>query len=274
MSTPPAEGTSGEATIDQHAGVAVLRRGRGTELLLVHGGASPVSTWRGLEPLARRWTLVIVHRRGFDPSPPPTSGYQDFDEDANDVASLLHNRPHVIAHSYGAVGAVIAATKNPARIRSLTLLEPAIHPLDDPDTRQWKNIAEACLADGLETDPAVLRQFLRIAGSPLTDEGPLPKHVARAVQRAHRTRSPYEARPALHRLREAGIPALVASGGHAHVIERNAEAVADQLGAERIVCPGAGHFVSAAPGFAVELERFLTRANRRRPSSPTGSPSF
>lgn len=123
-------------------------------------------------------------------------------------------------------------------------------------------MGEACLADGLDTDPAVLRQFLRIAGSPVADEGPLPEHVARAIHRAQHTRSPYEARPALHRLRAAGIPALVASGDHADVIERNADAVAGQLGAERIVCPGAGHFVAAAPGFSAALERFLARAER------------
>lgn len=225
---------------------------------MVHGGASPAATWRGLEPLAGRWALTIVHRRGFDPSPPPSKGYQDFDEDANDIASLLGNRPHLIAHSYGAVGAVIAATRSPGRIRSLTLIEPAIHPLEDPDTTRWRSLGEACLAEGLDTDPAVLRQFLRIAGSPVADDGPLPEHVRRAVRRTHRTRSPYEARPALHRLRAAGIPTLVASGDHADVIERNADAVAEQLGAERIVCPGAGHFVAAAPGFATELERFLT----------------
>lgn len=252
----------------EHAGVAVLRRGCGTELLLVHGGAGPVPTWRGLEPLAKRWALTIVYRRGFDPSPPPTNGYQDFDEDATDIASLLHGRPHVIAHSYGAVGAVIAATRNPARVRSLTLLEPAIHPLDDPESRQWKSLGETCLADGLDTDPAMLRQFLRIAGSPVPDDGPIPENVARAVTRAHHTRSPYEARPGLHRLRTAGIPALVASGGHADVIERNAEAVAGQLGAERLVSPGAGHFLAASPGFVAELERFLVRANRRRASLP------
>ncbi|HEX3736194.1 MAG TPA: alpha/beta hydrolase [Solirubrobacterales bacterium] len=237
-------------------------------MLLVHGGAGPVPTWKGLEQLADRWTLATLYRRGFDPSPPPTSGRQDFDEDATDIASVLAARPHVVAHSYGAVGTVLAAIREPARVRSLTLLEPAIHPLEDLETRRWRRIGEACLTDGLDADPTLLRQFLRIAGSPVPDEGPLPDHAAQAVRRAHGSRSPYEARPALHRIRAAGIPTLVASGGHADIIERNAEAVADQLGAERIVCPGAGHFVAAAPDFAAELERFLTRANRRLAASP------
>ena len=49
--------------------VAVIREGAGPEVLLVHGGASPARTWSGLEYLSKRWTLVYVYRRGFDPSP-------------------------------------------------------------------------------------------------------------------------------------------------------------------------------------------------------------
>jgi pimeloyl-ACP methyl ester carboxylesterase len=66
----------------------------------------------------------------------------------------------------------------------------------------------------------------------------------------------------LHRLidlRRAGIPSMVASGAHHHAIETICDALATALNAERIVCPGAGHFVPAAPGFADELARFLTR---------------
>lgn len=244
--------------------VAVHRIGRGPEVLLVHGGASPASTWKGLEPLAERWTLAIVYRRGFDPSPPPKTGRQDFDEDANDLARLLDNHPHVVAHSYGAVGAVIAAIRDPAHVRSLTLIEPALHPLDDPDTARFKHMGEAFLNDGLDTDPAVLREFLHVAGSPVPARGPLPDHVAGAVRRAHGSRSPFEARPPLHRLRTASIPSLVASGGHTDVIERNADAVADELGARHVIAKGAGHFVAAAPGFATQLEAFLVSVEQSR----------
>jgi hypothetical protein len=52
------------------------------------------------------------------------------------------------------------------------------------------------------------------------DEGPLPHQVARGVRRAHGSRLPGEARPALDVLRDAGIPSLVASGGHAADLER------------------------------------------------------
>jgi hypothetical protein len=49
----------------------------------------------------------------------------------------------------------------------------------------------------------------------------------------------------------------VASGGHAPGLERICDALAVELNAERLIAPGAGHFVAAAPGFAERFERFL-----------------
>ena len=67
-------------------GVAVIREGEGPEILLVHGGASPSTTWAPLAPLKARWTLAFLHRRGYPPSPQPPDGRQDFDVDAADLA--------------------------------------------------------------------------------------------------------------------------------------------------------------------------------------------
>jgi pimeloyl-ACP methyl ester carboxylesterase len=243
--------------------IAVTREGEGPEVLLVHGGASASATWSGLAPLKGRWTLVTVHRRGFPPSPPPPDGRQDFDIDAADLAPLLDRRPHVVAHSYGALGALIAATRKPAQVRSLTLIEPPLFYLvsGDPEVTRFQRMGDEVLTHGLDTDPATLREFLRIAGSPVPDAGPLPKNVVQAVRRAHGSRSPGEARPALDALREAGIPALVASGDHASFLERAADALAVELNAQRLVAPGAGHFVAAAPGFGERFERFLASAD-------------
>ena len=115
--------------------VAVTREGEGPEVLLVHGGASPETTWGALAPLKARWTLARVYRRGYPPSPPPPEGRQDFEVDAADVASLLCARPHIVAHSYGVLGTLIAATRAPAPVRSLTLIEPPLYYLvpGDPE---------------------------------------------------------------------------------------------------------------------------------------------
>ena len=241
--------------------IAVVREGSGPVVLLVHGGASPETTWSGLEPLAGRWTLAYMHRRGYPPSPPPPKGRQDFDVDAADLAALLEARPHVVAHSYGALGALIAAARRPAQVRSLTLIEPPVYLVpDDPDVAHLQRLGDAALTHGLDTDPAMLREFLELAGAPVPDEGPLPDEVVRGVRRAHGGRLPGEARLDLGVLREAGIPALVASGGHTPGLEKICDALAAELDAQRLVAPGAGHFVAAAPGFADELERFLASA--------------
>ena len=203
------------------APIAVIREGAGPEVLLVHGGASPATTWSGLEQLHERWTLAYVYRRGFPPSPPPPNDRQDFERDAADLAGLLGTRPHVVAHSYGAVGAAIATTKSPHAVRSLTLLEPPFFlPAGDPEVERLRRLGEACLTHGMSTEPETLREFLKIAGSPVPDEGPLPDDVIRGVRRAHGSRGPWEYEPPLDLLRATGIPTLVASGAHHPAVER------------------------------------------------------
>jgi pimeloyl-ACP methyl ester carboxylesterase len=227
--------------------IAVVRHGSGPEILLVHGGASPATTWSGLEPLSSCWTLAYVHRRGFAPSPPPPCGVQDFEVDADDLTVLLDDRPHIVAHSYGTLGAVIAATRRPAQVRSLTLIEPPFFlPTSDPEVTRFRRMGDAVLTHGLQTDPVVLREFLRAAGAPVPDEGPLPEAVARSVRRAHGGRPPGEANLAFDVIREAGIPTVVASGQHTIAVDRMCDATAEQLHAQRILAPGAD-----------QLDRFL-----------------
>jgi pimeloyl-ACP methyl ester carboxylesterase len=239
-------------------GIAVVREGAGPDVLLVHGGASPATTWRGLEALRERWTLACVHRRGYPPSPPPPGPGADFDVDAGDLEPLLAGRPHVVAHSYGTLGAAIAGLRRPADVRSLTLIEPPFYIVDDPHVNELRRMGDEVLAHGLDADPATLRRFLRLAGSPgVEDDEPLPDDVVSAVRRSHGGRSPSEAHIDVAALRATGIPILVASGAHAPAAERICEALAAELGAPHVVAPGAGHFVPAAPGFADRLERFL-----------------
>ena len=245
-------------------GISVRRQGDGPEVLLIHGGASPHATWGALAPLRARWTLASAHRRGYPPSPPPVGGRQDFERDAADILPLLGPRPHVVAHSYGVLGTLIAASRRPEDVRSLTLIEPPLYHLvpGDPEVEHLERIGDAVLTQGLDADPQTLRAFLRMAGAPRVDDGPLPEGVANGVRRAHGGRVPGEARPALQAIRAAAIPSLVASGDHTPGIERICDALAAPLDAERVRATGAGHFVAAAPGFAERLERFLLAVGR------------
>ncbi|MGP4029803.1 alpha/beta fold hydrolase [Actinomadura sp. 3N407] len=247
--------------------IVVVRDGSGPEVLLVHGGAGPRTTWGALAPLATRWTLAYVHRRGYPPSPPPQEG-QDFEVDARDLAPLLVGCPHVVAHSYGVLGTLIAAAAAPDSVRSLTLIEPPLNYLvpDDPEVARLERIGDAVLTHGMDMDPAELREFLQVAGAPIGG-GPLPEDVVAGVRRAHGGRVTSEARPQLDTIGDAGVPVLVASGDHAAALERICDALANALGGERSVHPGAGHFVAAAPGFAEQLETFLRKSATWRASS-------
>lgn len=239
--------------------IAVTRAGRGPEVLLVHGGAPPAATWEPLAPLAVEWTLAAAHRRGFAPSPP---GRHDFDQDAVDLAPLLASRPHVVTHSYGGLGALIAAAADPAGVRSLTLIEPPLFQVvdGDPEVEELERLGDEFLTEGLDADPGDLREFLRIAGVEDVTEGPLPEHVAGWVRRARGGRLPGEARPDLAAIADAGIPSLVASGGDTRANERICDALAGELGAARLTVEGAGHFVQRSPRFLRELTRHLRTA--------------
>jgi pimeloyl-ACP methyl ester carboxylesterase len=237
--------------------VFVERTGKGPELLLLHGGAGPATTWRGLGVLHRRWTLLAVHRRGYPPSPPPPDGRQDFEIDAADIEPFLESRPHVMAHSYGALGAMIATARHPDLVRSLTLLEPAFFlAAADPDIAYLKHLGDTFLDKGLAMEPSKLREFLRVAGAEV-DDGPLSKDVEWGVRRATGGRLPEEAVLDFESLREAGMPCLVVSGGHTEVGERMCDETAKRLQAQRLVVSGAGHFIANAPGFADHLDHFL-----------------
>ena len=93
-----------------------------------------------------------------------------------------------------------------------------------------QRIGDEVLDEGLDADPAVLREFLRLAGAPGVNEGPLPEEVADGVRRAHGSRLPGEARPDLDLLRAAAIPTLVVSGDHAPGLERVCDSLSRSLG--------------------------------------------
>jgi len=73
-----------------------------------------------------------------------------------------------------------------------------------------------------------------------------------------------EATPDLAALAAAAVPAMVLSGDHDPALEAACDSVAERLGAQRDLLPGAGQAVQRTPEFNRRLERFLFGAETTR----------
>jgi pimeloyl-ACP methyl ester carboxylesterase len=238
----------------------------GPSVLLVHGSVTNGEmTWSEQRPLAKRWSLWVVDRRGYFPNPPAER--EDFEADAADVAGLLADGMHLVGHSYGAVVALLAAAQRPQAVHSLTLIEPPAFGVarDDPEVRSFVTGAKEYWESGPSDPEAFLRGFLELAGSAAALPTPLPPPLLQNATLLMVERGPWEAVVPLDELRRAPFPKLVVSGAHSSVFEKVCDAFQRGLGAERAVIPGAMHSVqrTGAP-FNARLEAFLLQSESMR----------
>lgn len=237
----------------------------GPPLLLVHGGVNRDATWRAQAPLAERWRLIEPARRGYPPSPPAER--QDWEVDARDIGVLLADTPaHCVGFSYGGVGLAVAATADPARLLSLTLIEPPLFAVaaDSPAVREFMALASDYTGDDPVARERAREAFEAVARIRFPDNPEQERAFTEARRLAPGLRPPGDARPDLAAVAAAGVPSLVVSGDHHPAIEAVCDALAAELGAERARLPGRGHAVQHAPGFNDRLERFLRRATPAR----------
>jgi pimeloyl-ACP methyl ester carboxylesterase len=245
--------------------VHIERRGDGPRVLFVHGSVvGGAATWGAQYPLASRWTLLVLDRRGFGES--SATDREDFEVDAHDIAEALGDGVHLVAHSYGGVGALLAAAMRPHAVRSLTLVEPVVYSiaLDQAAVRSCVEQVAAYFAGTPSGPRGFLEGFLRLMGAPGKLPDPLPPTVEATTKLLMHCRFPWTAQIPLDELARAPFRSLAISGGHSPVFESICDVLRDRLGAERIVVPGAGHNVPrAGTAFNERLESFLEAAESR-----------
>jgi len=239
---------------------------QGSEVLLVHGSVTNGEmTWAEQRPLADRWRLVVVDRRGYFPNPP--ADHEDFEEDVPDIVELLGEGAHLVGHSYGAVISLLAAAERPELVRSLTVIEPPAFgvALDRPEVAAFAAGIRPYWLHGPRDPEAFLRGFLEMAGSSAQLPSPLPPPLLQSAKLLMVERDPTEAVIPLETLREAPFPKLVVSGAHSAVFDAVCDVLEKELGAERAAIPGAGHSVprTGAP-FNNRLQAFLSSAEAMR----------
>lgn len=99
-------------------------------VVFVHGaGSFGAAAWPQQHGLALNYDALFLRRHGYDPVAEPLE--TDFAADAAIVLRALAGDDlgvaggHVVAHSQGAIAAMMAAVERPDLVHSLTLVEPA-----------------------------------------------------------------------------------------------------------------------------------------------------
>jgi pimeloyl-ACP methyl ester carboxylesterase len=228
--------------------------GDGDPAVFVHGSFGwGEETWSAQRPLADRYRLLLVDRRGFGKTP-PADRRVDFDPDADDIVDLLdrERRTHLVGHSYGGVVALLAASRRPAAVRSLCVIEPPAFALvrGRPEAEQVISLVAKAADDA--SDPEDYRaRFLRAFGFPVGNER-LKMKAFSAAQSSWIERPPWEATIPLDELADADFPKLVVRGAWdaaptearertGHAFGSVCDVLEERLGARSAVFSGVAH---------------------------------
>jgi pimeloyl-ACP methyl ester carboxylesterase len=244
-------------------GMQVEEYGAGERVILVHGGgASGVDAWKPQLTLALHFRLVIPTRLGYPGSPP--TAREDFEIDATHIAELLGQGAHLVGHSYGAVGAMLAAALRPSAVRSLTVIDAACSAVarGNDVVDAYEAQMQRIIADPPQNPSAFVRAVFNVLDSKTNLPDPLPPPLVAFGERLRTLRWPWEATIPLGQLHTAKFPKLVISGGRNPLYEVISDVLERDLGATRFVIPDAGHqFVDAAVALTARLEQFLKAKN-------------
>lgn len=244
--------------------IAIESVGAGIPVVLVHGSlATGTDEWEAQLPLADDgFQLLILDRRGYGQSPPARG--EDFVRDGVDITDLIHSAAaHLVGHSYGGLGAMMAAAARPQNVLSLTLLEPPTFGVASGDAavRQLDQELQDLWSEDLP-DEDWLTRFLRTVG---TDPATLPSELVASlvplVPLLRHGRPPWDTQLPLAELAATPFPKLVVSGGHSRAFDAMCDELASQIGGSREVVPGAGHEIQfTGPALNRVLLKFWDKA--------------
>ncbi len=236
----------------------------GPRILLIHGSTSPGwATWAAQRELADAYRLVVPHRSGYPPN--PALERIDFEVQAREMAGLIEPGTHVVGHSSGGVVALQAAGLVPEQVRSLIVIEPPAFGVARGNPEVEAAIARVVAA--LQA-PGTIREtfvrFLEAVGSRAKVPETLTPEMEASVRAMLVERPPDEAVFDFPTLRAAGFPIVVVSGAHDPAADAVCDALTRELGAERVVIPGAGHAVQRTGGAFNRLVRRTVDAGEAR----------
>ena len=224
--------------------------GEGEPIVLIHpsAAADPVFVWPQQRPLAEHYQLLFPTRPGYGKR--PIQPRSDVEEDIQEVSLLLEAKGggHLVGLSYGGIVALGAAARNPAVVRSLTVLEPPAFAV------ARGNAAVETMIEQLKQPYAAVstltpEEFLRGFLSAFADQEPpedftLEPSMRKDVEAMMAEPPPWELDVPLDTLAATSFPKLVVTGNWSLAFDAVAEVLTQRLHAQHLICEGAGHNIA------------------------------
>jgi pimeloyl-ACP methyl ester carboxylesterase len=110
-----------------------VERGRGSDVVFLHGGLGDCLSWTPqLDALAPHFHSMAYSRRHHYPNQNVSSAASEsIADDVNDLDGFMQSQAtacaHLVGTSYGALVALAFAMRHPKRVRSIILAEPPLH---------------------------------------------------------------------------------------------------------------------------------------------------
>jgi 3-oxoadipate enol-lactonase len=224
--------------------------GEGPPLALVPGTFSDRRVWaRLLSRLSGRFRCLLLDPRGTGETPDPGTRFSP-DDLVDDLLAALDaagmRRAHLLGHSLGAVVALLAAARHPARAHRLVTIGPPLHVdariaavLDHWEALAASDLPDEAVARGLVLPAFGREAFERLVPAVLADMArrPLARDTVRRYVACDRAQ---DLRPAAGRV---DAPLLVVAGAEdALTGPAHARALAAAVPGARVeLIEGSGH---------------------------------
>lgn len=222
--------------------------------------------------LADEFEVHLIDRRGYPDNPP--SKKVGFGVDAHDLAQLVGDGAHLVGHSYGGVGCLLAAAMVPKSVLSLTVIEPAAYSVarGHPAIEEIIQRMQSMFYAPQESDPAMAyRNYLEAFDAAVPEPLTLTPRDVRSIEALLVERPAWEATIPLERLGVRSFPIAVVSGAYgedndssrARARHEICDRLVQALGAEAKVFENGYHApqVEVPKEFNLWLRGFLRRAS-------------
>lgn len=234
-------------------------------VVFVHGaGSFGSAAWPRQHGMALTYDALFLRRHGFDPVAEPVES--SFAEDTAIVLGSLANDGrgaaggHVVAHSQGAISAMMAAVERPDLVYSLTLVEPACLSLtaELPATAAHRELMQPLFDVRHQLgDEDFQREFVRRVYAADLEE-PATQEEKRAARRLRLQAPSWEAPLQI----VPGVPTLVLTGGWEPLYEEIAGYLRDTGALHRHAA--GGHRPQDSPEGDRYIRSFIADVSRLR----------